>query len=130
MNKEERKKGEEYLKKWAQNIKKIQALQEDINKLRKENDVFETIQIENKKDIIETYDNILQEKLEQLKQLIYEYKIVDDVVKDLDEYKKKLVSLRYIKKDSWQSIAMKCHISLRQCFNIKNNIIEQILDRI
>ncbi len=127
MDKEKRKKGEKYLKNWGQGILDIENLQTEINKIRKNNNVFDSIQIDNKSDIVNIYNNIINEKLENLKNLIYEYKFVDDIISNLEEYQKDVIRFRYIYKNSWQAIALKVHISLRQCFNVKNLVINKIL---
>mgnify|MGYP003371899694 CR=1 FL=1 len=119
MDKEKRKKGENYLKNWGKQI--------EINRIKKNNDVFATIQIENKDEIVNVYNNIINEKLLNLKQKIYEYKLVDDIINSLEDYQKDIIRFRYIYKNSWQAIALKAHISVRQCFNIKNLVINKIL---
>ncbi|WP_317367724.1 hypothetical protein [uncultured Tyzzerella sp.] len=130
MDKEKREKGEKYLKNWGQGILDIQNLQTEINQIRKNNDAFDTIQIENKEDIVNIYSSVINEKLVKLKNLMYEYKIVDDVISNLEDYQKDVIRFRYIYKNSWQSVALKVHISLRQCFNIKNLVINRILKSI
>ncbi|WP_250278877.1 hypothetical protein [[Clostridium] colinum] len=130
MDKEKRKKGENYLRKWGQGILDIENLQMEINKIRKENNIFENIQIDNKNDIVSIYNSVVNEKLEKLKNTIYEYKFIDDIIDGLEEYQKDIIKLRYIYKNSWQSIALKVHISLRQCFNIKNFVINKILQEV
>lgn len=127
MDKEKRKKGENYLKNWGKSILDIENLQIEINRIKKNSDVFSNIQIENKEDIINVYNNIINEKLLNLKQKIYEYKIVDDIINSLEDYQKDIMRFRYIYKNSWQAIALKAHISVRQCFNIKNLVINKIL---
>ena len=130
MNKEKRKQGEKYLKNWGQSIIDIERIQNDINKAKKENDVFNNIQIKDKSDIINIYNEVLDEKLKNLKQVICDYKFVDDIITDLEEYQKDIIKYRYIYKNSWQAVALKAHISLRQCFNIKNLVINKILEHI
>ncbi len=127
MDKEKRKKGENYLKNWGKSILDIENLQIEINRIKKNNDVFATIQIENKDEIVNVYNNIINEKLLNLKQKIYEYKLVDDIINSLEDYQKDIIRFRYIYKNSWQAIALKAHISVRQCFNIKNLVINKIL---
>ncbi len=130
MNKEKRKQGEKYLKNWGQSIIDIERIQNDINKAKRENDVFNNIQIKDKSDIINIYNEVLDEKLKNLKQVICDYKFVDDIITDLEEYQKDIIKYRYIYKNSWQAVALKAHISLRQCFNIKNLVINKILEHI
>nr|WP_317356810.1 hypothetical protein [uncultured Tyzzerella sp.] len=127
MDKEKRKKGENYLKNWGKSILDIENLQIEINRIKKNNDVFANIQIENKDEIVNVYNNIINEKLLNLKQKIYEYKLVDDIINSLEDYQKDIIRFRYIYKNSWQAIALKAHISVRQCFNIKNLVINKIL---
>ncbi len=130
MDKEKRLKGEKYLKEWGNGILEIEKLQLEINKIRKDNNAFDSIQIDRKNDIINIYTNIINEKLKALKDAIYKYKMIDDIVSDLEEYQKDVIKFRYIYKHSWQSVALKAHISLRQCFNIKNIVINKILQNI
>ncbi len=130
MDKEKRKKGEKYLENWGQGILDMENLQIEINQIRRNNNVFDSIQIKDKKDITDIYNTIVNEKLEKLKALIYEYKFVDDIISNLDDYQKDIIRFRYIYKNSWQTIALKAHISLRQCFNIKNSVINKILQKI
>lgn len=127
MDKNSRDIGERYLKKWGQGILGLQKIQEEINKIRKEKDLFQTVQIENKSDMIEIYNTVIDNKLENLKNNITNYKFIDDIINDLEEYQKDIIKFRYIHKNSWQAVALKAHISLRQCFNIKNKVIELIL---
>lgn len=130
MDKEKRKCGEKYLKKWAQSIIDIERLQTEINRIKKEGDIFSDIQIKDKTETINIYNELLDEKLEKLKEAIYDYKFVDDIIIDLEKYQKDIIKYRYVYKNSWQSIALKAHISLRQCFNIKNLVINKILEHI
>ena len=130
MEKEQRILGEKYLKKWGQGILSIEKIQEEINKIRKEKDIFETVQIENKSDMIEIYNTLIDNKLQNLKHTISNYKFGDDIINDLEDYQKDIIKFRYIYKNSWQSVALKAHISLRQCFNIKNLVIHKILEHI
>ena len=130
MDKEKRKAGENYLKKWGQCILDIENLQREINQIRRNKDVFDTIQMDSKEDIINTYNIVVDEKLLKLKNTIYDYKFVDDIVSNLEDYQKKVIKFRYIYKNSWQTVALKAHISLRQCFNVKNLVIKKILQSI
>lgn len=130
MDKEKRKKGEQYLRNWAQGILDMENLQIEINKIKKDNEILNNIQIKNKEDIINIYNKLINEKFLKLKKVIYEYKFVDDVINSLEEHQKKVIFSRYIYKNSWQMVALKVHMSLRQCFNIKNLVINKILKEI
>ena len=118
------------MQKWAKSILKIEKLQEEINNINKKNSIFEDIYLDEKTEIQNAYKEVLEEKKIQLKNTIKDYMLVEDVVNDLEEYKKDIIRFRYIHKNSWQAIALKVHISLRQCFNIKNDVINQILTNI
>ena len=130
MDREKRKAGENYLKKWGQSILDMENLQREINQIRRNNDVFDTIQMDSKQDIINIYNIIVDEKLLKLKNIMYDYKFIDDIVSNLEDYQKKVIKFRYIYKNSWQTVALKAHISLRQCFNVKNLVINKILQSI
>lgn len=130
MNKEKRLEGEKYLKNWGRGIIDIENLQAEINKIRKHNSIFENIQLKDKNDIVDIYNKIIDEKLKKLENTVYEYKFIDDIVSDLEEYQKDIIKYRYIYKNSWQAVALKAHISLRQCFNVKNKVINKILQKI
>ena len=128
MDKSKRQKGEIYLREWAQSFLKIEKLQVEINNINKKNSIFQDIYLDEKTDIENAYKEVLKEKKVQLKKVIKDYMLVDDIVNELEGYKKDIIYLRYIHKNSWQAIALKVHISLRQCFNIKNDVINKILD--
>lgn len=130
MDKTEREKGEKYLKNWGKSISNIEKLQVEINTIRKNNDVLEKIYLENKSDIIDCYNSILNEKLLELKKAIKDYKLIENILNDLEDYKRKVIEYRYIYKNSWQAVALKVHISLRYCFYIKNLVIKKILETI
>lgn len=130
MDKSKRKKGEAYLKKWGSSIAEIEKLQIDIHSIRKNNTAFENIDLDNKSDIKECFEIVLSEKLLKLQNIIRDYKFVEDIINDLEQYQRDTIKYRYIHKNSWQATAFKVHISLRQCFNIKNAVIEKILERL
>lgn len=116
------------MRKWAESILKLEKLQVEINNINKKNNKFDDIYLEEKADIENAYKEVLEEKKAQLKNIIKGYMFVDDVVNGLETYKKDIIRFRYIHKNSWQAVALKVHISLRQCFNIKNDVINKILD--
>lgn len=130
MDKEKRIKGEGYLKRWGQLMYEIENLQKEINNLRKNTKLFEEIDSNDKDDIQKFNDLFINEKMKKLKNFMYEYKEIDSILNQLDNYKKDVIKFRYVHKNSWQMVAMKSHISIRQCFNIKNFVIEQILQEI
>ena len=82
MDREKRKAGENYLKKWGQSILDMENLQREINQIRRNNDVFDTIQMDSKQDIINIYNIIVDEKLLKLKNIMYDYKFIGDRVSD------------------------------------------------
>ena len=67
MDKEKRKKGEQYLRNWAQGILDMENLQVEINRIKKDNDILNSIQIKNKEDIVNIYNKIINEKFLKLK---------------------------------------------------------------
>lgn len=140
MDKEKRKQGEKYIVCWAEGRKSIEKIQKDINTIKKSIQDGDNLNIDGiniydvnyseSKETIDTYIDILEEKELELKNKIRSCKIVDDVINRLEEYQKDVIKFRYIEKNSWEAVSLKSHISVRHCFNIKNFVIENILDTI
>lgn len=131
MNKEKRKKGEEYLKKWASAILEIEKAQTEINLIKKGvmPKIEEKMIVQEKIETIDCYKNIIDEKIAYLKNIIKSYKFIEDIINSLEEYERKVIEGRYVYKKDWQAVAFNSHISLRQCFNIKNKVINEILEK-
>lgn len=130
MDKSKRKKGEFYLHKWAEGLLSMEKIQSEINTIRKSNNAFQDIYLENKSDIEDCYKVVLAEKLSNLKNIIETYKFVEDIINNLEPYERDTIRWRYIHKNSWQTISFKANVSLRHCFNIKNKVINQILEKL
>lgn len=130
MDKNKRILGEEYLKKWGKGLYNIEKLQNEINDIKKVRDVLLDIKLQNKEEIVKAYNEVINEKFEYLKSVISEYKFVNDLVEDLEKYQKDAIRYRYIYKKSWQDISLRTHISLRNCFCIKNMLINKIVEQL
>ena len=132
MQKKDRKKGEKYLEKWADAILDMENMQMEINRIKKGvcNDRIENnIIVQEKNEIIDCYNTILEEKKEKLKNIIRNYKFVDDIINNIEYHQRKVIESRYKDKKHWGEVALEAHISLRQCFNIKNRVIKEILEQ-
>lgn len=129
MDKEKRRKGEQYLRKWARSILDMEKLQIEINQLREKKATFEDIQMRNKDDINTIYQDVISKRIEKLKETIERYKFVDDVISNLEVHEREIINARYKQKRAWQLIALDVHIRERQCFNIKNRVINKILEK-
>ena len=130
MERNKRDKGEFYLRRWGQAITEMERLQKEISNLKKGNYFFKDIYLDDKRDIEECYLDILYDKKTKLRKIIKDYKIVDDLVQNLELYQQEMLKLRYRQKKSWQAIALNVHVSARQCFNIKNKVIKEILENV
>ncbi len=130
MERNKRDKGEFYLRRWGQAITEMERLQKEISNLKKGNYFFKDIYLDDKRDIEECYLDILYDKKTKLSKIIKDYKIVDDLVQNLELYQQEMLKSRYGQKKSWQAIALNVHISVRQCFNIKNKVIKEILENV
>ncbi len=132
MDKKAREKGEMYLKKWASAILEMEEIQTEINLIKKgtmPKKIEEKILLQDKNEIVDCYKIVIDEKREQLKNTIKIYKFIDDIINSLEDYERKVIGNRYFNKKAWQAVAFNSHISLRQCFNIKNKVINKILEK-
>lgn len=130
MNKEKREKANIYLKNWARAIIEMENLQIEINKLKRKESFLEDIYLEDKKEIEQFYKQKLEDTKIKLKNVIKNYKLVDEIIEQLQPYEQSIIKKRYISKMKWQQISVNVHISIRQCFNIKNNVMDKIIEKI
>lgn len=131
LDKNKRARGEELLKNWGKNLIRIEHSQNKLNNLRKNRDIFESLSLApgEKRDIISCCDEFISIELDNLKKNIKKYMVVDNVVDSLEENQRDIIRLRYILGKSWQEIAFQTHMCLRNCFHIKNFVINEVLER-
>lgn len=127
MKKEERIKGEEILTKWAEARGRILDIQKEINMIKKGINPLLSEELEDDFEIKETYNKLMYEMLSEMKKKMIEYKNVEDIINQLENFERNIIIYRYQKKYSWDKIAMENHISRTNCFNIKNRIIKKII---
>ena len=82
-----------------------------------------------KSDMEELPEEVLKcekQLIEEYKNKIKEYVFINTILElDFPDVKK-ILDDRYLRNKSWQSVAMNNHLSLRQCFNIKNKVLKGI----
>lgn len=139
MDKENRKKGEKILIEWAEADKKIKKMQSEIIILQnglKDLENFKhkfdkkifNLDTNDGKSFIEIYIETLFEMIEKMKAKISKYSYIENIISELENYKKMVIDLRYKQGYSWEAVSLRCHTSKRNCFNIKNMVIEKILN--
>lgn len=62
----------------------------------------------------------LEKKLEELNE---NRQLVESFLDTLDVYDRRMISLRYLRKKSWDYISMNTYLSVRQCFRKHNRIL-------
>lgn len=125
----ERKRGEEILKRWGAGKKRLNDIQKEINLIK--NDVNHLTYdgfISEHTEIKITYEKVLNEFLNQMHNLMLEFKKVDMVLNQCLETERNVITQRYIKGYSWNRIAMETHTSRTNCFNIKNKVINMLIE--
>ena len=127
--KKERKYGNEILKKWGAVKKRLNNIQKEINLIKNNHDYLTYAGfISEHAEIKSTYEKVLNELLNQIDNLILEFVKINLVLNQLPEIERKVIYLRYVKKYAWEKIAMETYTSRTNCFNIKNKVIDMLIE--
>ena len=105
------------LKDYFDTKKKINCVNDKIlnyKKLKEDDKACEEV-LSAQKDLIEIY-------ISKIKNYVF----IDTILKTELEYANKILTDKYLKNKSWQAVALNNYISVRQCFNIKNRVLEKI----
>lgn len=127
MDKLSRLQGEQYLKNWANASTQLENLQIELTNIKNQDFSLSGLQKNKNNDIFLLYEQLLLNKYLQINSILKNYYAINSYIQNLDQYKKQIITLRYIDNFTWQAISIKTHTSLRHCFNIKNSVIENIL---
>lgn len=127
MTKQERIKGEIILKNWAQSRKKLFDIQREITELKNGLSPFYSENLKDNFEIKKVYHNLVNEMLNEMKKRMLDFKNVETIINNLDDFEKNIIIDRYQKKYSWDKIALENHTSRTNCFNVKNRVIKKIL---
>ncbi len=128
MNKQDKIKGENLLKKWAEAKQRIIDIQNEINLLKNNINPLFTEQFESYDEILFIYNKLLKELLFQMQDKMITLQKVEYVIDKLDKFERNIIIFRYQKKYSWERIALENHTSRTNCFNIRNRVIKKIIE--
>ncbi|MFI3230902.1 MAG: hypothetical protein R3Y29_05065 [bacterium] len=129
MNKLIRQKGEKLLIQWGDCMRNINVINNEIERLNSQLSIFFLNQSISNNDNIKVYQELLEIQQLNLKKMLSNYIGINSIILELEDYKQQVIKLRYINKYSWKAISIKVHVSVRTCFNIKNQVILKILSR-
>lgn len=72
---------------------------------------------------IEVYEAEIRELEKRIGEVRKNKDLVDEFLLTLDTYDRRLISLRYLRRKSWENISMNIYMSVRQCYRIHNKIL-------
>ena len=129
MDKDQRKRGEYLLKKWGEGKKRIEEIQKEINLLKSNiNPLINEKFTENQSEIKVIYEKIMLEHLNQMYSQMQEFKKLNSILSQCSSVERNVITQRYVKGHSWVKIAMENYVAKTSCFNIRNKIINKLID--
>ncbi len=99
------------------------AYGEPSSKTNKFNSIVENATIKN----IEKKERLKKSIRKSIRHETNQIKMIDNALKALSEIERKIIKMYYIEGKQWRNVAFEVNYSIRQCINLRNEAMEDIM---